>query len=182
MATVPAIPLLSADDYLNRSFEHDVEFVDGLLVERGMPTPAHSLLQAIVVEHLRQHRKALGYGVFPECRVELIKRSRYRIPDVLIAGVPLPTGPVLTEAPLAVVEIWSPDDRIGPQLARFREYWARGVRNVVILHPEDFIALRYENGALIEGALKHLHMEDGRKIPFDSDAMLAELREELSRI
>ena len=33
------------DEYLNTSYRPEVEFVDGMLVERGMLTPAHGALQ-----------------------------------------------------------------------------------------------------------------------------------------
>ncbi len=49
MATAPVAPLVSMDEYLTSSYEHDVDFVDGVLVERGMPTITHSLLQAILL-------------------------------------------------------------------------------------------------------------------------------------
>jgi Uma2 family endonuclease len=181
MATAPTLPLVSAEDYLNTSYEHDMEFVDGVLVERGLPTPAHATLQAILMEHLRKYRREFHFGVMPECRVELVKRSRYRIPDVLICSLPVPSGKVLDTAPLAVMEIWSPDDKIGQQMARFREYWTLGVRQIVLLDPEDLTTLRYEDGALIEGHLSELQLPDGARVPFPTASLLEELREELAR-
>lgn len=76
MAIAPTLPLVSVEEYLNSTYEHDVEFVDGVLIERGMPTPAHSALQVIVGAYLRQFRKQFHYGVLSECRVELVKHSR----------------------------------------------------------------------------------------------------------
>jgi hypothetical protein len=181
MATAPIQPLVPVDEYLNTSYEHDVEFVDGLLVERGMPTPAHATLQLIVGEHLRKHCKEFHYAVMSECRVELVRRSRYRIPDVLIAPVPVPNTKVLETAPLAIFEIWSPDDRIGQQMARFREYWNRSVRQIIVLDPEEFVALRYTEGSLNEGPITDIELPDGQKIPFHSAALLEELQQELAR-
>lgn len=179
--SIAAPPLVSIDEYLNTSYEHDMEFVDGVLVERGMPTPAHATLQTILSEHLRQYRKQYSFGVLSECRVELVKRSRYRIPDILLASLPIPRGKVLDTVPLAVVEIWSPDDRLSQQMARFREYWTRGVRQIVVLDPEEYAALRYEDGALIEGPIAELVLPDGSCVPFSSAELFNELREELSR-
>jgi hypothetical protein len=82
---------------------------------------------------------------------------------------------------LAVIEIWSPDDRIGQQMARFREYWIRGVRQILVLDPEEFVALRYTEGSLNEGPVNSIELPDGRQVPFPSAALLEELREELSR-
>jgi Uma2 family endonuclease len=181
MAKAPTEPLAPVDEYLNTSYEHDVEFVDGLLVERGVPAPPHATMQAILIEHLRKYRKDLGYSVLPECRVELVKRSRYRIPDVLIASLPTPDTKVLESTPLAIFEIWSPADKIGQQMARLREYWNRGVRQIVVLDPDEFVALRYTEGALSEGPIAFIEFPDGRQIPFSSDELLRELKEELAR-
>jgi Uma2 family endonuclease len=181
MATAPTQPLVSVEEYLNTSYEHDVEFVDGVLVERGMPAPAHATLQAILIEHLRKYRKDFSYSVMPECRVELVKRSRYRIPDVLMASLPVSNTKVLETVPLAVIEIWSPDDRIGQQMARFREYWIRGVRQILVLDPEEFVALTYTEGSLTERPIDAIELPDGRRVPFPAAALLEELKEEFAR-
>jgi Uma2 family endonuclease len=175
------MPPVLVEDYLNTSYEHDMEFVDGVLVERGMPTPTHARLQVIVAAHLWTYRRQFSYAAMIGCRVELVRGSRYRIPDVLICSLPIPRGKVLDTAPLAVIEIWSPDDRIGQQMARFREYWTRGVRQIVVLDPEAFTTLRYEDGALIEGHLSELQLPDGNRVPFPTAALLEELREDLNR-
>jgi hypothetical protein len=48
------------DEYLNSTYEHDMEYVDGVLVERSLPTISHSLLQAILIAHFRQLEKRIG--------------------------------------------------------------------------------------------------------------------------
>jgi Uma2 family endonuclease len=179
MATAPTIPLVPVDEYLNSSYHPDMEYVDGVLVERAMPTPAHAALQAIIAEHLRKHRENFGYGALTECRVELVKRSRYRIPDILLCSAPVPRTKALETIPLAVIEIWSPDDRIGQQMARFREYWARGVRQILVLDPEEFVTLRYHAGSLTEEAVNDIQLPDGRKVPFPATELLEALRQEL---
>lgn len=177
MATAPIVPPVPVDEYLNTSYRPDMEYVDGVLVERGMPTPAHSALQAIIAEHLRRHHKDFGYGVLTECRVEMVKRSRYRIPDVLLCSLPIPRTKTLETLPLAVIEILSPDDRPGPQLIRLQEYWTRGVREILVLDPEQFTALRY--AALHPDPITDLSLPDGRKVPFPADELLEELRRDL---
>ena len=179
MATAPTIPLVPVDEYLNAIWHPDMEYVDGVLVERGMPTPAHGTLQGIVAEHLRKHHEEFGYGVITECRVEIVKRSRYRIPDVLICTAPVPRTKTLETVPLAVIEVLSPDDRTSQQLARFREYWGRGVRQIIVLDPEELAAMRYREGALIEEPIAEIDLPDGRKVPFPADQLLEQLRREL---
>ena len=54
MASAPALPLVSVDEYLNASYEQDMEYVDDLV--RGMPTIAHNLLERILLFWIRTIR------------------------------------------------------------------------------------------------------------------------------
>lgn len=181
MATSPTSPLVSVDEYLNTSYEYDMEFVDGVLVERAMPSYAHGLTQSAVIDRLRAHRKQFGFAVVPECRVELVARSRYRVPDVLVSGLPGPEGKVVTSVPLAVIEILSPDDGLSHQVLRFMDYWKRGVREIVVLDPEEFVAYRFVERALVLEDIEHLNLPDARAVPFSTADIFNEVREELSR-
>lgn len=53
MATAPTLPLLSVDEYLATSYEQDIEYVDGVLVEKGTPTVPHQLLSLILCLYFR---------------------------------------------------------------------------------------------------------------------------------
>src|SRR5437588_1042552 len=127
MAVAPIPPLVSADEYLNSSYRPDMEYVDGILVERGMPTIAHSLLQIIVASHFRVYRKQFGFAALTEARTQIVERARYRVPDLMLFPVPLPSVKVLTSVPWAIIEILSPDDKLPEQLERFRDYKQIGV-------------------------------------------------------
>lgn len=52
MAVAPIPPLVSVEEYLSSSYRPDLEYVDGVLVRRGMPAIAHSLLQMILIQYL----------------------------------------------------------------------------------------------------------------------------------
>ena len=175
MATAPTLPLVSVDDYLNSSYEHDVDFVDGVLVERGMPTLPHSLLQALLVIYFRAVEKEYSFKVLPEARTQIVARARYRVPDILLCPAPLPKGRVVDVVPAAVIEILSPDDRVTDTLERFRDYAHIGVQSLVLMDPERCVAYRFENGSLVEGQLTQLGA-----IPFDSEAIFAQLRSEIA--
>lgn len=45
------------DEHLTTSYRPDMEYVDGMLVERGMPTGLHSLFHAMLAEYFRSQRK-----------------------------------------------------------------------------------------------------------------------------
>jgi Uma2 family endonuclease len=48
MATAPTIPLVPVDEYLSTAYHADKEYIDGVLVERSMPTLFHTLLQGLL--------------------------------------------------------------------------------------------------------------------------------------
>jgi Uma2 family endonuclease len=124
------------DEYLNSSYRPDVAYVDGVLVERSMPTIAHGPLQIIIGSYFRIYRKQFGFAALTEVRTQIIERARYRIPDVMLCPVPLPSGTVVTSVPWVTVEILSPDEKLPEQLERFRDYERIGVRHVVLLDPK----------------------------------------------
>jgi Uma2 family endonuclease len=179
MAVFPAVPLVSPEEYLNSSYRPDMEYVDGVLVERGMPTIAHSLLQMILIEHFRQYRKELRFKPLPEVRTKIIERARYRIPDVILCPVPLPPGKVITTIPWVVIEILSPDDKLKEQLERFQDYARIGVGLVMLLDPERLVARRFEDGSLIKTHFAELRLPSG-SLPFDTEALFRQLVEERS--
>jgi Uma2 family endonuclease len=174
MAAVPNPPLVAVDEYLNSSYRPDMEYVDGVLVERGMPTIAHSLLQRVLIRHFAQHESRLRFLTLPEVRTQIVERAKYRIPDVMLCPVPLPTGKVVTSVPWAVIEILSPDDKLPEQLERFRDYQRIGVRQVVLLDPENLIAFRFEDGSLLQTRFTSLDLPSG-SVPFDTEALFQEL-------
>jgi Uma2 family endonuclease len=178
MAVAPLPPFVSADEYLNSSYRPDLEYIDGALVERGMPTIAHSVLQMILVEQFGKYRKALGYLPLPEVRTRIVERARYRIPDVMLCPLPIPEGKVVTTVPWAIVEIQSPDDRMPDQLARFQDYKQIGVAHVVLLDPERLVAFRFDDGgSLIRTQFTSLELPTG-SLPFDTTALFQQLVEE----
>src|SRR4051812_36498350 len=98
--------LISVEEYLNTSYHPDVEYVDGVLVERNAGDYLHSLLQSNLVFALRRkypHLKALAE--LPSKTAE----TRYRLPDVCVLLAP-PQTRHLVDAAFLVVEILSEDD------------------------------------------------------------------------
>lgn len=176
MAVAPIPPLVSADEYLNSSYHPDLEYVDGVLVERGIPTIAHSLLQLILLRYFEPYERALRFLPLPEVRTQIIEQARYRIPDVMLCPTPLPAGKVVTSVPWAVIEILSPDDRLPRQLQRFRDYKKIGVLHMVLLDPEDLIAFRFENGSLLQTQFTSLELPTG-PVPFDTAVLFQQLVE-----
>ena len=52
-----------------------MEYLDGVLVERGMPTIAHSLLQMILIQYFGRYQKLGRFLPLPEVRTQIIERG-----------------------------------------------------------------------------------------------------------
>jgi Uma2 family endonuclease len=180
MATAPNFPLVSVDEYLSSSYEHDVEFVEGVLIERGMPTIAHSILQKLLLLYFAQYESAMGFVALPEVRTKIGNLARYRIPDVMLCPRPLPKGRICDVEPWVVVEVLSPDDTLAGTRSRFRDYAGIGVQHLILMDPEEYIAYRFENGSLIETTFETLPIRSGASIPFQSAKLFDQLRAQIS--
>jgi Uma2 family endonuclease len=178
MATAPAFPIVPVDEYLRSSYRPDVEYVDGCLLERSVPTYLHSMLQAILVAYFRQFERECRFKVLPELRTQIVEGRRYRIPDLLLCAVPTRIDRIMNETPLAVIEVLSPGDTVRETLQRFRDYSSLGVPHIVQMDPESQVAHRFLDGSLIQTRFESLLIEH-TAIPFDSDRLFSELRGEI---
>jgi Uma2 family endonuclease len=88
---------------------------------------------------------------------------------------PRATNQTLETVPLAVIEILSPEDRTSDQLVRFRDYRSRGVREIIVLDPENLTAARYPH---MEDPVTAIQLPNGRTVPFPADELLEALRRE----
>ena len=135
--------LMDVSEYLRTSFEGpDCEYLDGEIVERNIGEIPHSDVQSNLIGLLRQLRSRLGLRVLPETRIQISER-RYRVPDIAVwRNDDIGTG-IPTVAPLLVVEILSPEDRMVRMLPKIQEYLSIGVEWVWIVDPQEQSALLY---------------------------------------
>jgi Uma2 family endonuclease len=131
MATQTSVPL---EEYLRTYYEPDMEYVDGQLVERHVGEYFHGLLQGAIVSELNQRRRARRFRVFPETRVRINDRPRYRIPDISVMSLPHEVTSVLTR-PHLVIEIVSPDDEVSEMFQKVADYAEAGIPYVWIVDP-----------------------------------------------
>jgi Uma2 family endonuclease len=172
--------LVAVEEYLASSYpDGDREYLDGIVVERSMGTPEHSALQKILIVHLATYEKQLDIAVRPECRTR-IREARYRVPDILVMQKPFrQDGRVILDAPLLIIEILSPDDRMGETLERFREYEQLGVRYIIQMDPVRRTSHLFIHGDLMSAQdLSSLDIAPGKSLPFPAAALLALLDEE----
>jgi Uma2 family endonuclease len=138
--------LVPLEEYLNTSYDPDVEYVDGVLEERNVGDWLHSLIQSNLIFALR--RKYPNLYVLPELRSQT-RTTRYRLPDVCV----LPAAPktkYLLDASFVAIEILSEDDRMSKMMEKLEEYATKGVPNIWVIDPRLQTISIYSAGILQE--------------------------------
>jgi Uma2 family endonuclease len=131
MTSTVTIPV---SEYLQAIYRPDREYVDGEVRERNVGKFEHARIQALLAMWFGQHEIAWSVMVVTEQRVQ-ISASRVRIPDVALIR-PGSHPDVLTEPPILVVEILSPDDTYSDTEERASDYLAMGIKVVWIIDPK----------------------------------------------
>jgi Uma2 family endonuclease len=175
MSTTSA--LVSLEEYLNTSYEPDMEFVEGALVEPNVGTLRHSRLQRIVTSYLQRFHQSHRLEACPAVRLR-VGPQRHRIPDVLALEEPYQEGNVVTDVPVITVEIKSPQDTFDAIVDKCFEYESLGVRNILVMDPDHRRAWLFEqnNLRLLPGASVQLRLTQST-IDFPFAEMFAELDE-----
>ena len=123
---------ISVQEYLNTSYDPDVEYVDGVLVERNVGDEQHSNVQSNVIFALRSKYK--NVKVYPELRSR-VTQTRYRLPDVCVTLRRPTAQKALLEAAFLAIEILSEDDRMTRVLEKLKEYAANGTPHIWVIDP-----------------------------------------------
>jgi Uma2 family endonuclease len=126
---------MKMEEYLRSTWHPDRDFVDGRLEERNLGEYDHSRLQGALMIWFAARKKEWQIIVLPEIRVR-VRPERCRIADIAVIRADAPRESVLTQA-LVVIEILSPEDRLGRYQERINDYLKLGVENVWILDPES---------------------------------------------
>jgi Uma2 family endonuclease len=142
MATQPVFDKpISAEEYLSTVYEHDCEYVDGVIEERDLGEFEHSFLQLFLGSVFVAHRAEWGIVAVSEQRIQ-VKASSFRVPDLTVLRAGTPREKILTHPPLLVIEIQSPEDTLRRTAAKAAEYLAFGIENVWIIDPAARVAYR----------------------------------------
>jgi Uma2 family endonuclease len=141
-----ATTLISVEEYLNTSYDPDMEYVDGVLVETNVGDLAHSAAQRnVVVAFANKYPETRSY---PEVRSRT-RKTRFRLPDVAVALGPR-GGRYLAEAPFIAIEILSEDDRMTRVIEKLKEYAEWGVPNIWVFDPRTRRMFVFQGNALLE--------------------------------
>ena len=104
---------------------------------------------------------------------------RYRVPDVCVLEAGYRKTPVILDAPVLIVEILSPDDRLEPTIRKCDDYAAMGVPTIWIADPRGRILYEVIQGKAVECiGQKPAFQSGGLSIPVDFVSLFAQLDEE----
>ena len=131
MGTSTAVPV---EEYLRNTYDPDMEYVDGQLVDRHVGEYFHSRQQALIAFALGARERVRRFRVFIEPRVRVSDQPRYRIPDICVKAPPYATTPIL-ERPDLAIEVISPDDEVGEMLTKVGDYLASGIPHIWLVDP-----------------------------------------------
>ena len=132
---MPITEIVSLETYLNTSYERPTEYVDGVLCEKPLTQRTYGIIQGVIQEWFRSHRREW----YISCSIEThsrVSRSRFRLPDVVVTERNT-AGEMIEEAPILVIEIKSPDDRSADLRGRAYDFHAMGCRNIWLVNPAD---------------------------------------------
>jgi len=135
MATQPVIDKpVSVEKYLSTVYEHDCEYVDGVIEERDLGEFEHAFLQGLFVTLFNNHRSDWSVYALPEQRLQT-QKTHFRVPDVTVLRVKTPRERILTHPPLLVIEVQSPEDTLRRTAAKAAEYLEFGIEHVWVIDP-----------------------------------------------
>jgi Uma2 family endonuclease len=146
MATTTAI---SVETYLHSTYEPDMEYIDGHLEERNVGEIEHSDVIAAMMAWFLQHAREWQIRVRPDVRTQ-VGSTRFRVPDIALCARSSKDKRIVREAPVAVIEVLSPEDRISRYHQRIADYRSMGIKGIWVIDPEDRCGWDCSSGNWIE--------------------------------
>ena len=138
--------LVPVEEYLGTAYHPDVEYVDGVIVERNVGDYLRSKVQGNVVFAFQS--KYPDIEVLPEMR-SMITGTKYRIPDVTVLLRP-PATRFLIDAAYIAIEILSYGDDMSHVVEKLEEYAAKGVASIWLIDPRLRRMHVYMDGNLLQ--------------------------------
>ena len=162
MATKTLIPV---EEYLRTGFEGpEPDFVEGELVERSAPNYFHSRTQVRLNDAFKPWQDRGELFRASEIRLRPAPES-FRVADFALFLVE-PQEAIPAIAPVAVVEIISPDDRYHELLAKLGEYESAGIEHIFVVDPPLRKLFRFLHGNLM--AVDAMEFNVGIRVPATS--------------
>jgi Uma2 family endonuclease len=121
-------------EYLATSYHPDCEYIDGILEERNLGEYDHANLQSALLVWFRIRQREWNIRAVVEQRIQ-VRPTRFRVPDVTVLDRDHPVEQILTDPPLIVIEVLSPQDTWPRMEERIADYLNFGIPSVWVLEP-----------------------------------------------
>ena len=150
MDIVLAKTQIGVEEYLDLVFDDrpEPDYVDGEVVERALPTPIHSQIQALLAILFAPLITRFSLILMSELRVQIEPR-RFRVIDFAVYRDERPQGRYATKPAYVAVEIVSPDDRYGKLTHRLEDYLRWGVPHIWLVDPQLKQLSEYSEAGLL---------------------------------
>jgi Uma2 family endonuclease len=128
--------LVTAEQYLRTTFEHDADFIAEGVAARPLSTFEHSYIQNFIGSRLEEQADPPRSFALTEQRIR-IRPDKYRLADVCVVErgpVPEDKG-IVTTPPHLCVEVLSPDDDVPEMLRRIDDYLDLGTPWIWVVDP-----------------------------------------------
>jgi Uma2 family endonuclease len=146
MATTTFVPV---EVYLrSHDYEPDAEYVDGEILERPMGEFGHADWQQAIQRWFADHAREWSVRALSELRVQ-VGPTRFRLPDVTVLDRVLPVERVITQPPIAVFEVLSPEDTVMRLKRKLADYAQMGIPQIWVVDPDNGSFERYQSGQLV---------------------------------
>lgn len=132
---------VTVEEYLSTVYEPGCEYDNGVVVERNLGEFEHAYLQTLLAALFTNNMQTWGVFGLVEQQVQ-INPQRYLIPDICVLRIGARTDDILSEPPLIVFEILSPEDKIRQAAKKAAEYLQFGVEHVWIIDPHARVAYK----------------------------------------
>ena len=132
----------------------------------------HAALQAALILWFGPRQQEWNIEVLPEQRMQ-ISEARFRVPDICLVSLDRPVEQILTQPPLACIEILSPEDTLSRMQERIRDYKNFGVKNIWILDPGAQLGYNCQPSGFLEATQFEI---PGTPIRLDLPAVFARMR------
>ena len=126
--------LTSLAEYLDTAYRPDREYIDGTIEERSLGEYDHANLQSALVTWFRNRQGEWKIRAVVEQRIQ-VRPTRFRVPDATVIDRAQAVEQILTQPPLLVIEVLSPDDTWPRMEERIADYLSFGIPNVWVLDP-----------------------------------------------
>ncbi|MBV9769455.1 MAG: Uma2 family endonuclease [Bryobacterales bacterium] len=144
---------IGVEEYLDLVFPDrpEPDYVHGEVVERSLPTPIHSQIQALLILLMAPLLQRTRLFLLPELRVR-IEPHVFRVADLAVYRESCPQGRYASAPAFVTIEIVSPDDRYSELTQRLEDYRRWGVPHVWLVDPQLKRLYEYTDAGLLQHA------------------------------